>query len=378
MRILTKADLTDILYGCAILGTGGGGELDEGFDYINKALAAGKTFKLVSVDEVPAGSMICTPYMLGALSSMSDEQEQAYRRLPQSGEPAIMTAYKRLLDYTGEQFYGTICCELGGSNTAISFYVAAMADGYIIDADPAGRAVPEITHSTYYFNGLPAAPVVTANEFGECFVLENIVDDQRAEQVVRALSMVSRNDIAAIDHAMPIEQVKDAVIKGSISMALEVGQAYRLAREQGLDVATQVAQHGGGYVAFRGEVCNFEFATEDGFTIGSIGIAGTDDFAGSRYQIEVKNENLVARLNGEVDVTIPDLICCLDVDSGQPVTNPNVTMGANLAIVVLPAPKEFTTEKGLQAFGPRYVGLTQAYQPAVARHFRVSSPVTND
>lgn len=368
MRILSQADLTDILYGCAILGTGGGGELDEGFDYINKALAAGKEFKLVSVDDVPAGSMICTPYMLGALSPMTEQQEQVYKRLPQSGEPPIMTAYKRLLEYTGEQFYGTICCELGGSNTAISFYVAAMADGYIIDADPAGRAVPEITHSTYYFNGLPAAPVVTANEFGECFVLENIIDDQRAEDVVRALSMVSRNDIAAIDHAMPIEQVKDAVIKGSISMALEVGQAYRHAREQGLDVAEQVALHGGGYVAFRGEVCNFDFVTEQGFTLGSVGIAGTEDYAGSHYQLEVKNENLLARLNGEVDVTIPDLICCFDVESGEPVTNPNHTMGAKVAVVILPAPKEFTTEQGLNVFGPKYLGLSQDYRPAVQRH----------
>ncbi|MBD1388277.1 DUF917 domain-containing protein [Neiella sp. HB171785] len=366
MRSLSRDDLTDILYGCAILGTGGGGELDEGFDYINKALAAGKEFKLVSVDEVPAGSMICTPYMLGALSPLTTELEQVYQGLPQSGEPAIMTAYKRLVEYTGETFYGTICCELGGSNTAISFYVAAMADGYIIDADPAGRAVPEITHSTYYFNGLPAAPVVTANEFGECFVLENIIDDRRAEDVVRALSMVSRNDIAAIDHAMPIEQVKDAVIKGSISMALGLGQAYRIAREQGLDVANEIANHGGGYVAFRGRVSNCEFVTQDGFTLGRIDLIGSGEFSGDSYQIDVKNENLMSRLNGKVDVTIPDLICCIELDSGEPITNPNVTIDANVAVVILPAPKEFTTEKGLAAFGPQYLGLALPYQPAIS------------
>ncbi|MFT6125168.1 MAG: DUF917 family protein, partial [Shewanella sp.] len=168
MKRLNRTELADILHGCVILGTGGGGEIDEGFKYIDSALAAGKTFKLVSVDDVPAGKKICTPYMLGALSPMSAEEEAVYARLPKSNQSSMMTAFKRLEQYTGDTFYGTICCELGGSNTAISFYVAAMADGYIIDADVAGRAVPEITHSTYYFNNIPAAPIVTANEFGEC------------------------------------------------------------------------------------------------------------------------------------------------------------------------------------------------------------------
>ena len=369
MKTLTRLDLSDILHGCAILGTGGGGELDEGFYYIDKAIAEGKTFNLVSVDEVPTGKKICTPYMLGALSPMSEEEERQYKRLPKSADSSIMTAFKRLEKYTGDQFYGTICCELGGSNTAISFYVAAMANGYIIDADVAGRAVPEITHSTYYFNDIPAAPIVTANEFGECFICENVIDDLRAESVVRALSMISRNDIAAIDHAMPIEQVKDAVIKGTISKSLAIGQAYRLAKEQNKDIATEIASHGGGYVAFRGVVSDFIFKTQDGFTIGEVFIDGSDEFINSRYHIKVKNENLVARLNDVVAVTIPDLICCLDMNNLTPITNPNFNKQMNVAVVVLPAPKEFTTERGLSAFGPAYVGINSPYQPAVARYF---------
>lgn len=368
VKNLTRQDLSDILYGCAILGTGGGGELDEGFDYIDKALAAGKEFKLVAIDEAPEDAKVCTPYMLGALSPLSAEEESQYAGLPKNQEPAIMTAYKRLKTYSGDDYFGTICCELGGSNTAISFYLAAMFDGYIIDADPAGRAVPEITHSTYYFNDLDAAPIVTANEFGECFICENVIDDQRAEHIVRALSMVSRNDIAAIDHALPIKDIKGAVIKGTISKALAVGQAYRHAIESGLDIAEHVAKHGDGYVAFRGEVTTHHFETKDGFTIGGFGIDGRGDFDGDKYVIEVKNENLASYLNGELDVTIPDLICCLDLDKKVPVTNPNLEEGMNVAIVVLPAPKEFVTEKGLAAFGPKYLGLNTEYRPAVGRN----------
>ncbi|GGB64609.1 DUF917 domain-containing protein [Shewanella inventionis] len=369
MKSLTRLELIDILHGCVILGTGGGGEMDEGIAYIDAALAAGKTFTLVDVDEVPVGKKICTPYMLGALSALSEAEEAVYARLPKSDMSSMMTAFKRLEQYTKDKFYGTICCELGGSNTAISFYVAAMADGYIIDADVAGRAVPEITHSTYYFNDIPAAPIVAANEFGECFICENIIDDLRAETVVRALSVISRNDIAAIDHAMPIEQVKDAVIKGTISKALAIGEAYRLAKEQGQDIAQAIAIHGEGYVAFRGQVSQSQFSTEKGFTIGTVTIDGSGEYQQEQYQLEIKNEHLVARRNGEVDVTIPDLICCIDMDNQVAITTPNHHVGLNVAIVILPAPKEFVTQRGLQAFGPAYVGLSTPYEPAVTKHF---------
>jgi DUF917 family protein len=368
-KTLNKEDLSDILYGCAILGTGGGGELDEGFDFIDKALEAGKEFKLVDFDEVPNEAKICTPYMLGAISPMAEEQEKEYSRLPQSSEPAIMSAFRRLEQYTGDTYFGTICCELGGSNTAISFYLAAMIDGFIIDADPAGRAVPEITHSTYYLNDLPAAPIVMANEFGECFICENVKDDLRAESIVRALAKVSRNDIAAIDHATTADNLKDSVIKGTISTALALGKSYRLAKANDKDLASVIAEKGNGYVAFRGETTDFNFSVVDGFTVGHFSVQGSHEFENDNYHIEVKNENLVARRNGEVEVTIPDLICCIDLDSGEPVTNPNHALGRNVAIVILPAPKEFLTERGLQAFGPSYVGLKSEFIPAVERHF---------
>jgi len=362
---LTKQDLTDILYGATIFGTGGGGELDEGFEYIDKAIEEGKSFKLVSIDDVPDEAKICTPYMLGAISPMSADQEKQYKGLARATKTSIDIAFQRLEEYTGDKYFGTICCELGGSNTAISFYVAAMNDGYIIDADPAGRAVPEITHSTYYFNDLPAAPIVTANEFGECFICENVQDDSRAESIVRALAKVSRNDIAAIDHALPAKQLKNAVIKNTISKSLEMGRAYRIAVQQGDDLAEVIANKGGGVVRFIGNTTQFSFGVEEGFTVGSFSIKGKGKYEGQTYLIEVKNENLVAYLNDEVDVTIPDLICCIDIDSGEPVTNPNHIIGMNIATVILPAPKEFTTKRGLAAFGPSYINLNQAYKPAI-------------
>lgn len=367
MKRLERQDLCDILYGCTILGTGGGGELEEGFQLIDEALSLEKEFILVDVDEVPDDALICTPYMLGSISPLPEEEEQKYERLPRIKEQPILTAVRRMEKYIGNKFYGTISCELGGSNTAMSFYVAAMSDGYIIDADPAGRAVPEIKNSTYYINGLPAAPVALANEFGETAIYENIIDDERAEDVVRSIAMVSRDAIAAVDHAMEMKEVRHAVIKKAISYALEIGRTYREAKENGKDVAKKVAEAGDGFVVFRGRVNDYDWKTESGFTFGNVSIDGTGEYQGNEYKIWFKNENLISWLNDEVHVTLPDLICFLNTDTNEPVTNPNHEVGMNVAIIILPAPKEFTTEKGLQAFGPKPFGFDLEYIPAKER-----------
>ena len=366
MKKLSRQDLEDILKGAAILGTGGGGELSVGLAMIDDALAKGREFTLVSLDEAPPEALVCTPYMLGAISALPPEEEQLYARLPRSGVSSILAAYERFEAYLGKKFYGTICCEMGGSNTATAFYAAAMAGAHIIDADPAGRAVPEITHSTYYINGLPAAPIVMANEFGETIICENVLDDARAEHVVRALAKVSRNDIAAIDHALEVREIRDAVIPGTISRALRLGRAWREARAERRDVGDTVALEGKGLVAFRGVVGANDWKTEDGFTIGNISINGGEGFEGDTYRIWLKNENMIGWLNGAVHATIPDMICLIDTDTGAPVTNPNYSEGQRVAVVILPAPKPFITPKGLEAFGPSYAGLEMDYRPAVA------------
>ncbi len=364
MRKLTKQDIEDILHGCTILGTGGGGDLEEGYEYVDEALEQGKEFILVDVDEVPDDALICTPYLLGSVSPLTEKEEKQYKRLPRTKEKPILQAFKRLEQYTKKNFYGAISCELGGANTAVAFYVAAMMDGYIIDADPAGRAVPEITHSTYYINGLPAAPIVMANEFGECAIIENVIDDQRAEDLVRALAIVSRNNISAIDHALEMKVLRQAVIKGAISYALALGKVFREARQNGLDVIEKVAETGNGFVAFKGQVKMYEWKTESGFTIGDVVIDGVGRYEHHQCKIDYKNEHMVSRLDNKIHCTIPELICLFDLDTQKPITNPNHKVGMKVAVVILPAPKEFTTEKGLQAFGPQYLELSIDYRPA--------------
>ncbi len=362
MRELNRQDLDDILYGATILGAGGGGDIAEGQGLVERAFAAGKRFELVGVDEVPDEALICTPYMLGAISPLSEEEERGYARLPRIDTHPILIAYEKFQAHLGQKFYGTTACELGGSNTAIAFFPAVMNGHFLIDADPAGRAVPEITHSTYFLHGLPAAPIYAVNEFGETFLLENVSDDQRAEVLVRALSTISRNDIAAIDHALPMRDLRDVLIPGTISKALALGVAWREGRNSGANVPEVVANAASGFVAFNGTVKVCDYKTEAGFTTGSIEIDGAGDFAGRTMRISVKNENLACWLDEEVYATIPDLICVFDRATGAPVSNPDCRPSQDVSVVLLPAPEPFKTEKGLSIFGPAYAGVDAPYR----------------
>ena len=113
---------------------------------------------------------------------------------------------------------------------------------------------------------------------------------------------------------------------------------------------------------------SFNFETKEGFTLGKVTLTGEDKYAGDLLHISVKNENMTARLNDKVYATIPDLICCINTETGTPITNPNYQNEMEVTVIILPAPVEFTSEKGLSIFGPNYAGIDAKYTPAVLQH----------
>jgi uncharacterized protein len=363
MITLQKQDLYDILYGCTILGTGGGGSLKTGLELIDEALDAGKTFRLVDFSEVPDDAWIATPYMCGSISPVTPELEAQYADLPLVGEPDAYLAYKAMEEYFGKEFYGVISTELGGGNTAISLYVGAWSDKVIIDADPAGRSVPELQHSTYYINDIPIYPLACANAFGDVAILPHVVNDLRAEALVRAMAVASKNRIGVADHPAQARTLRDAVIKGAISNAWKIGKTFRETKQAGGPVAARIAEVGGGGVLFKGRVTAHQYDTIDGFTIGEVLLRGEGPDAGSTYKIMFKNEHMLSWRDGQVDVTIPDLIIVYNEDTNEPNLNPYFSDGMNVTVIGLPAPAEWRTPRGLAAFGPAYIGYDIEYSP---------------
>ena len=101
MRKLEKQEIIDILYGCTIVGTGGGGDLDLGLRTMEEDFEQGKELYIASVDEVPDDAYIAVPYMCGSPASLEGGGEE-YAHLPLLGYPESLLAFRTLEDYFGQ------------------------------------------------------------------------------------------------------------------------------------------------------------------------------------------------------------------------------------------------------------------------------------
>lgn len=359
MRKLNHQELIDILVGATILGTGGGGSLENGIRKIEHALAAGKEFNLVSIDELAPDDVIGTPYSCGAISPLTEEEIKKYERLPNHEMEYHIMSIANMEKYLGKPMKAVVSTELGGGNTASAFYAGAMAGKAILDADPAGRSVPALQHSTYYLKGVPICPMSLCNKFGESAIVTRVHDDERAEDLVRAMAVASQNTMAVCDHVHPASMLRDALILGAISYAQRIGKVFREAKELGENYAEAVVSEAGGRFVADGVVVKNEWYTEGGYTLGTMEVKAGEDV----YRIWYQNENIIMWKNGRFFVTVPDLIVLFNNQEKMPQLNPFAREGCPVSIVVLPAAKEWTTQRGLEVFGPKSFGYDVEYLP---------------
>lgn len=362
---LNKQDMIDLLYGCAVLGTGGGGKLEHGFDLMKEDFQLGRTLKLAALDEIPDDGYISIPYGCGAPAAVGAELPPELDRLPKVDESAVI-AFQALEEEIGHKFYAVSSSELGGMNTAEALHIACLLDIPLADGDPAGRSVPELSQSTFYIKGLPSHPMAVVTKFGEVIIMREMLDDFRIETLVRSLAVVSGDDISVCDHPMTGKQYREAIIPGAISYALKIGRLLRSAKEADKDVTAELAKEFDGEILFRGTVTDMPWELRDGFQFGDIFLDGINEYKGSKYQIMFKNENIASYLNGKLDVTVPDLICMIDKD-GNPMTTPDFQIGDEMNVFVLPAPEMWKCEEGLSVLGPRHFGIDTDYIPFVER-----------
>jgi DUF917 family protein len=360
VRRLTADEVRDILVGGGILGCGGGGLLTEGLKALDRAVKQGFDFELAELDELPPETMTACPYGVGGMTA--DHDDPRYARLPQVKEHPAVVATKVLQGHLDTTFGAILSGELGGETLMDAFSVAGALGVPVLDADTAGRAVPEAQHSMLYVHGVPLLPQAFATEFGDTGVFTSVVDDFRDDALLRGLATVSRNCVWVADHAVPVRRLKGAVVPGSISQALAVGRAYSEALEEG-DVAAAVAEAGNGFVLMRGAVEQASWEDTGGFTFGEFTVVGDSPFGGSRLRIWYKNENHISWLDDEPFVTTPDLLLALNEDAGEPLMNPNATAGMRVAVVGLPAPLMWREERALRLFCPRSFGFDLNYRP---------------
>ncbi len=362
MRILEIQDVIDILVGCTFLATGGGGSMAESLDILKEDIEAKRTLRLIALDELEDDAMVATPYGCGAPEEDGGSEPEEYQKLPHLDCVPSLLGFQKLEEYLGVTFAGVCSTELGAANLAEAIHIAMELDLPLVDGDPVGRCVPELQHSTYFLKGINIAPLAVVSNFGDVIIIKDVVDDFRAESIVRAISVASNNMVGVVDHPVTGKVAKEALIPEAISHAMDIGKMVRECQESKIDVASNVAEKFEGRVLFRGIITSAPWECEGGFNVGNIYLDGLKEWEGHKYEVWFQNENMISYLDGEKDVTIPDMICMIDKE-GTPITTPNFKAGMEMTLVAMPAPDVWKTKEGVACFGPRNFGLDVDYEP---------------
>ena len=360
-------DCEDFIRGCVFMGTGGGGEREWGERMLRSALDEGLTIEWVDVEDIPDDVWTVTPYGMGSIAPLTQEtlDEIEKRGLQDKlGDAAMEEAIKELGEYLGQPIGCLVCAELGGGNSAAPLVTGARMGIPVVDGDYAGRAIPEEVQGTPFIHGKHGWPVASVDEWGDIVIIKSAVDSYMLERVGKLLAVAAYGSTMQAGTPLPAPEMKEVLVRGTLTKSLALGRAIREARERGADPIDAAVELTEGWRLFEGVVGGKEWEDRDGYMFGTNHVKGTGDYEGQTLDVWYKNENHVSWLNGEPWICSPDMVILARKESGEGITNTDIKEGDAVVAVGVKGLEIFRTEFALdQAAGPRYFGFDIDYVP---------------
>jgi len=368
--ILDVDDLPDLARGAALLGTGGGGDPTIGMLLVRAAIEQHGPVTILDPSEVPDDALVIPTAQMGAPTVVLE-------RIPAGPEP--LGALRRLEAHLGRTATATMPIECGGINSMIPLLVGATGGLPVVDADGMGRAFPELQMETFSVYGVPGSPLAISDENGHGVIIETGTDNKKMEWLARGVTIRLGGVAYIAEYAMSGRQVRETAVPRTLSLALAVGRAIRVAREAHRDPIYALAEALGTTIythlreLFDGKVVDVERRTVDGFARGRATVQGTD---GSELELRFQNENLVARRDGQLVAVVPDLICVLDAETAEPITTERLRFGQRVRVIGISTPDLMRTPEALAVFGPSCFGLDEPFVPVedLHEHVRPAAP----
>jgi len=363
-RTLTEQQLVDMLVGSCIQSTRNC-DPRPSIDAVRKALAEGKTFRIVPVEAIPDDGLVVAVQGIGGGGPWQHVIDRAKAQgLKEEGNPerAVVELFSA---YAGKDVSALVRSEAAEA-TADALLLSAELGLPTLDADITGRAVPEVQQSIPWIAGISSVPTAIITPWGDQIIIRHAIDEYRVEDISRAIAVASGGSATITMTPMSGADLERGVLPGLLSEAELFGRTVREARERGADPVEALVTVTGGYKLFEGVVSSAEERGERGFNWVIADLAGVDEFAGRTYRIYVKNENIVAWIDGELDVMAPDYIYIVDPDTGEStlgVGYGGYVAGEKVAIVGVKAPGPWRSERGIELIGPRHFGFDFDYVP---------------
>jgi DUF917 family protein len=348
---LDEDALASIVIGAGILGTGGGGNPYLGMLAARRLLRGGGEVRVLPLDEVPDDWRLCT---VGGMGAPTVTVEKIPRGTETTG------AVQALEAYVGHAMDAVIPAEIGGGNSIEPMIVAANLGVPVIDADGMGRAFPTLPMITYFIYGLSCFPCAVCDDKGNKIVYPDGVDAHWLERLTRSAAVQMGGHAGCAVAYMTGADAKRTAIAGTLTWARTVGERVRAARSgHEEDVLDGILEATGGRTLFEGKIVDVERRTSEGWVRGRVRLEG----GGRVLEIAFQNENLVAWLDGDVIATVPDLICIVNREDGEPITTEILRYGYRVAVIGIPCSPLLRTPEALEVVGPPAFGYDLPYEP---------------
>jgi uncharacterized protein len=351
---LTADDVERISIGAAILGAGGGGNPLRGKLQALLHLQRGYRLCVAKLDELAEDALVVP---LGGMGAPTIGLEKIGRG--DEGKLAVQTVAARL----GVEVAATVPIEVGGGNSFMPLIAAAQLGLPTVDADGMGRAFPELQMISYYFDGTSPAPVVMVDCLHRVITLEHGRGAQEVERLARAICVQLGGRAMVADAPIAVRRLREVCIPDTLELAHRIGASVLAAQAAGADPIEATCGATGGRVLFRGKVVDVDRRIQRGYNFGALTISGVDRWRGTTARIELQNEFLICRVDGQTVAVVPDLITLVESDRGLPITTELVRYGLRVDVLGIPAPRQLTTEQALHYVGPRAFGYAEDYQP---------------
>lgn len=341
------ATVSDLALGASFLGTGGGGDPLIGELMARAAIAEHGPVQLVTPEHLSPDATVVPFAMIGAPTVILE-------RIPGGHELGLaMDEMTRLL---GRPVDATMPIEAGGINSTIPLVLAARRGLPVVDADGMGRAFPEVQMVTLGAGGATAWPLTLVDETGTTVSVTRSIDNASAERAARAV-VVSMGGSAIIGHyAVSGSHVRDWAVPNTVTLAVNIGRALRHVADHGGEAVDALAHVCGAQRLFSGKIVDVDRRTTAGFARGTLTVEGLEGDAGSVATIDFQNENLLARREGEVLATVPELITLIDADTGRPLTTEGTRYGIRVHVVGTPASDIWWRPEALRLVDPAAFG----------------------
>jgi DUF917 family protein len=342
-------DIADLAFGCALLGTGGGGSVGGASLEVAQAIRQHGPVQVVDLDELDPDDLVMPLSGVGA-------PVVSFEMLTNGSEAGNVRA--AVEKEFGRPVAAVMASEIGGANGVGTLMWASRLGVPIVDADAMGRAFPEVQMVSFYVAGADVTPVIMADFQGNVTTLKPINGDW-SEPLARAFAVACGGHALMSDYVMTAGEMEGKVVRGSISRAVAIGRAAR----RSLDPVEAIRSELGARHLVSGKLADIERRVGDGFMRGSFLVHGTGDDRGRTIRIEIQNENLVALEGPRVLATVPDLITVVDTQTGAAIATEELMHGMRISVMAWPCDPLWRTERGIATVGPRAFGYDVDYTP---------------